>query len=210
MNVKGEFKVTNVETTFSSTGTELWRVTSLKPDGTNHCHVFPKTTMESRAAEYGIDPSDVDTLLDIVLHEPYMVDPTNPRYDATDDPAIKAGLMGTAKRFKHNMLTGAVVRPGDQIAAHCFNTDETTARQAHLLRVEACKRDRVKIVDPDGKLNAIRSDNRIDAKRVQAYKRQIQAIRNDEPEAAPSSESNTTEVKRITLERIDRRNGRIN
>jgi len=35
-------------------------------------HVFPKDIMEWRAAEYGIDPADRDTLLDIVLVEPYL------------------------------------------------------------------------------------------------------------------------------------------
>jgi hypothetical protein len=36
---------------------------------TTHGHCFPKDTMESRAAEYGIDPSETETLLDIVLAE---------------------------------------------------------------------------------------------------------------------------------------------
>jgi hypothetical protein len=35
-------------------------------------HAFPYDTLEWRAAEYGIDPSDVDTLMDIVLAEPYL------------------------------------------------------------------------------------------------------------------------------------------
>ncbi|MEV8439190.1 hypothetical protein AB0425_17585 [Actinosynnema sp. NPDC051121] len=35
-------------------------------------HVFPLDTLEWRAAEYGIDPADVDTLLDVVLAEPYL------------------------------------------------------------------------------------------------------------------------------------------
>jgi hypothetical protein len=37
-------------------------------------HVFPADVLEWRAAEYDIDPSDVDTLLDIVLAEPYLTD----------------------------------------------------------------------------------------------------------------------------------------
>ncbi|MGW0575110.1 hypothetical protein ACWD25_03890 [Streptomyces sp. NPDC002920] len=35
---------------------------------------MPKTILDWRAAEYGIDPADVDALLDIVLHEPHMAD----------------------------------------------------------------------------------------------------------------------------------------
>lgn len=35
-------------------------------------YIFPRDTLEWRAAEYGIDPADVETLLDIVLWEPHM------------------------------------------------------------------------------------------------------------------------------------------
>lgn len=35
-------------------------------------HIFPQDTLHWRAAEYGIDPADTATLLDIVLHEPYI------------------------------------------------------------------------------------------------------------------------------------------
>lgn len=35
-------------------------------------HVFPFDTLEWRAAEYDIDPADIETLLDIVLAEPYL------------------------------------------------------------------------------------------------------------------------------------------
>lgn len=35
-------------------------------------HAFPADAMEWRAAEYGIDPSDTATLLDIVLAEPHL------------------------------------------------------------------------------------------------------------------------------------------
>jgi hypothetical protein len=35
-------------------------------------HVFPKDALEWRAAEYEIDPGDVDTLLGIILYEPFL------------------------------------------------------------------------------------------------------------------------------------------
>lgn len=38
------------------------------------CHVFPLDAMEWRAAEYGIDPADRDTLLDIILTEAHLSD----------------------------------------------------------------------------------------------------------------------------------------
>lgn len=39
---------------------------------TGGMHMFPKDALEWRAVEYGVDPADVDALLDIVLHEPYL------------------------------------------------------------------------------------------------------------------------------------------
>lgn len=48
---------------------DCWQViTRAKGDG-GITHLFPKSTLEWRAAEYGIDPTDVDGLLDVVLHE---------------------------------------------------------------------------------------------------------------------------------------------
>ncbi|MFI5687909.1 hypothetical protein [Streptomyces sp. NPDC051636] len=54
--------------------TDCWHVVTRAADGHGLTHVFPKATLEWRAAEYGIDPTDVDTLLDVVLHEPFLDD----------------------------------------------------------------------------------------------------------------------------------------
>lgn len=48
---------------------DCWHVVTRATDGHGLTHVFPKSTLEWRAAEYGLDPADVDTLLDVVLHE---------------------------------------------------------------------------------------------------------------------------------------------
>jgi hypothetical protein len=46
-------------------------------------YVFPKDTLEWRAAEYGLDPADTQTLLDIVLFEPHIqIDPDWHLYSA--------------------------------------------------------------------------------------------------------------------------------
>lgn len=51
-------------------------------------HCFPKDIFEWRAAEYGIDPTDMDTLIDIVLAEPFLDDndyaPGESLHDAPD------------------------------------------------------------------------------------------------------------------------------
>lgn len=49
-----------------------WRVRMLRADGKPHMHTEPKQSLDWRAAEYGIDPADTDTLLEIILHEPFM------------------------------------------------------------------------------------------------------------------------------------------
>lgn len=96
------------------------RVITRAADGHGLTHVFPKAALEWRAAEYGIDPADVDTLLDIVLHEQLLDD----EEAATIGPDL-------------------------------FEAPSTErARQAHLARIEACKRGRERIV-LDGKNNPL-------------------------------------------------------
>jgi len=57
-------------------GNDRFRVSTqvTHDDGTveEGSHLFPHDALEWRAAEYGIDPSDTSTLLDIVLAEPYL------------------------------------------------------------------------------------------------------------------------------------------
>jgi hypothetical protein len=54
----------------------VWIVTGSITDDTGktlpYLHQFPCDTLEWRAAEYAIDPTDVDTLLDIVMAEPFL------------------------------------------------------------------------------------------------------------------------------------------
>ncbi|MEH0586238.1 hypothetical protein QA942_19960 [Streptomyces sp. B21-106] len=81
-----------------------WQVSLTRPDGSVGNHVMPTSALEWRAAEYGIDPTDVDTLLDILLHEPHMPttdDPQHgPRY-ADDGPDLWTADTTTAAREAH-------------------------------------------------------------------------------------------------------------
>lgn len=52
-----------------------WRVAVRGPGGSQYEHAFPLATLEWRAAEYGIDPTDIDTLLHVILHEPHLTAP---------------------------------------------------------------------------------------------------------------------------------------
>lgn len=62
-------------------------------------HGFPLEALACRAAEYGVDPTDTDTLLEILLHEPHVgVDQSDPTfvYNTDRDTARKAHLARVA------------------------------------------------------------------------------------------------------------------
>lgn len=50
-----------------------WRVAMQTPNG-KYLHIFPTASIDLRAAEYGMDPDDSETMLDIILHELYITD----------------------------------------------------------------------------------------------------------------------------------------
>jgi hypothetical protein len=100
--------------------TDCWRVLLEKPGGTAHQLTFPKATLTWRVAEYGIDPTDVDTLLDVVLHEPFMPDP------AVDDPPAAAAI---------RTRIGGVTVPTTLATARTRDD----ARTAHLARIAHTK-----------------------------------------------------------------------
>ncbi|MQY07746.1 hypothetical protein [Actinomadura macrotermitis] len=118
---------------------ECWRVAYRRPDGGLTGYVFPVETLEWRAAEYGIDPADVTTLLDIVLHEPFIPDPTDPASFAGDAAAAKGMTVPAA-------ASGDRVAEGDPVPVWLYNAETIEqARAAHLARVAAVKRDRVRV-----------------------------------------------------------------
>ena len=129
-------------------GVPCWQVLMLKPDGTHHAHLMPGGTLEWRAAEYGIDPDDVDALLEVVLHEPYMA--------TVDD--VEHG-----PRYADN---GPDLWTAD-------NTDE--ARDAHLARVKACP---VRIdVKGEKALDPIRANHRPDPARLSRMREAVDTNR---------------------------------
>ncbi len=68
----------------------LWGVYLVNSAGQNGIHVFPNAALEWRSAEHAIDPEDVDTLLDVVLHEGGLPDRNDPL--AYQDPEALAVL----------------------------------------------------------------------------------------------------------------------
>ncbi|RSD22014.1 hypothetical protein [Amycolatopsis eburnea] len=82
-------------------------------DGTvhNRAHIMPADTLEWRAAEYGIDPADTATLLDVVLAEPYLSEEDwatgHQLHDAPDiDTARRAHIARCARaKLRHRLST---------------------------------------------------------------------------------------------------------
>jgi hypothetical protein len=99
----------------------LWIVHHDRGDGVLWDYAFPHDTLTYRSAEYGIDPNDADTLLDVVLHEFHM----EPAQIGPDHPQF------------------------------LYNTDERTARRAHLARVQELK-NTVSYEDPQSLLDLIK------------------------------------------------------
>ena len=158
-----EYTVESVETYWPNPSTECWAVTMLRPDSGTHAYVFPKFSLAQRAAEYGFDPGDIDTLLDIVLHEQFIHTTGNP----ADDPAAQQGMMTPA-------LTS---RKGDMEPVDLFNAPTITqARDAHLARVEHAKKTRGRVRSPakgPDPLDVIRSGHGVTADEVASRARTV-------------------------------------
>lgn len=64
-------------------------------------YIFPKDTMEWRAAEYDIDPSETEVLLDIILFEPHIkVPPERQLYVAESHDDARSYLLGAIAQKK--------------------------------------------------------------------------------------------------------------
>lgn len=89
---------------------DCWHVITRAPDGHGITHVFPKSTLEWRAAEFGVDPADVDALLDLVLHEAFID-------DQTDGPPseVRAARSSVEARQAHANRIDAVKRTRERI-----------------------------------------------------------------------------------------------
>jgi hypothetical protein len=142
-----------------SRGNLYWLVHKVDPDGGGHGHAFPPETLEWRGAEYGV--TDVDEILDIILHEPYLPDEPD-----RDDAAARAGLVTS---------TGPDAEP-----ITLYNAASTAdAHAAHRLRISEVKRTRARVEAPKGKdpLDVIRANHGIDPDRLRAKREAVDTHR---------------------------------
>lgn len=158
-------------------GTPRWVVHHVDQDGNGGGYVFPKETLEWRAAEYGL--TDVDEILDIILHEFHLPDEPD-----RDDAAARAGLV-TSNRPDAEPIT-------------LFNAASSSdALAAHRLRIAAAKQDRAHVRPPaKGKdpLDVIRAAHGITGAGLRAKREAVdvhrwQLVYGDLPVPLPPSSS---------------------
>lgn len=157
-----------------------YEVSLRRPDGVRIARFFDDDTLECRAAEYGLDPdTEIDTLIEMVLYEFHIPDPTQPSNFA-QDAAAQAGKMSGSTR-----AWGRQVAIGDPVPTWLFNSRSTEeAREAHLLRVEAAKKKIRFIPDPSyrraGKvgdpLDTIRNNAVLNKGVIQAKAKHVRAM----------------------------------
>jgi hypothetical protein len=165
-------------------GVPRWVVHHIDQDGSGGSYVFPKETLEWRAAEYGL--TDVDEILDMILHEFHLPDEPD-----RDDAAARAGMVTSN-------------RP-DAVPITLFNAASTTdALAAHRLRIADAKKARVIVTAPaqgENPLDVIRAAHGITTAGVRAKREAVdihrwQLVYGDLPVRPPSPSSSQLEVPR--------------
>lgn len=107
-------------------------------------YAFPHDTMEWRAAEYGIDPADTATLLDIVMAEPHLTAEDwaggHQLHDAPDiDTARRDHLARCARaKLRCRMSTRAKGSPAERIRTESpMGAEVIAVKREHVARVRA-------------------------------------------------------------------------
>lgn len=149
--------------------TPCWEIRMIRADGNPHVLVMPTTALEWRAAEYGIDPTDTDTLLEVLLHEPFMD-------QAEDEDGQRPGY-----------ADGSI---------HLLTAENTTmAREAHLARVKG-SRVRIDVRGAAG-LAPVRAGHRPDPDRIRSMREAVDTTRwITKYGALPIQPSNRPEARR--------------
>lgn len=106
-------------------GAPRWVVHRVDQDGAGSSHVFTKDVLEWRAAEYGL--TDVDELLDLVLHEPHLPDAPD-----RNDAAAQVGLVTSAGPDAEPITLMNAASTPDALAAHRLRVAEAKRATAHI------------------------------------------------------------------------------
>lgn len=123
-----------------------WVVSTKRPNGIPHTFGLSHHTWAARAAEYGIGLDDIDTLMDIGLHENFEgIDQTHPdfvynNHEASAREKLLARIADTKRRH-------AVTDPGNLLQAvrdHHANNPHDDFHKKHKELVRTIRKARVK------------------------------------------------------------------
>lgn len=112
-----------------------WVVDLIREDGMQWCYPIPSVALWGRAAEYGIDPADAETLLDVVLQEIVMTD--YGQSPAQDDPSFvyntdeASAWTAHQARIRAAKDTVAHVDPGGHLKTICEHHAASLGDPAH-------------------------------------------------------------------------------
>ncbi|MGI5161382.1 hypothetical protein [Microbispora sp. CA-102843] len=169
----------------------VWGVWTTDPDGHGTLvHIFPHATFEWRAAEYALDPDDVPTLLDVILHEGAIPDPGHPV--ASNNPAALQFLRDT-----HGWPTCWTPGVPDEDRRQAYLERIRMVKDRFLRHEAAPRKDRQgalvyvgsKRVAPADPLEPILSQTRIDPIRVAGKRGYVEWARATQDGPLPSSYS---------------------
>ncbi|TMR90380.1 hypothetical protein [Nonomuraea basaltis] len=133
-----ERAIVDASTWVHDDGVERWAIMTVNPDGSLHTYLLPMVGFANHAAEYGIDPADIDTLLRLCMLQLHI--PTGKRL-AEMDAAIA--------QTRQSQGMSALVRTAAAVPVTLFTAASTTqARQAHSARLDYVEQNLVRIVQP--------------------------------------------------------------
>jgi hypothetical protein len=128
----------------------LWRAHFIKPDGSGHTHAIGITAPHWRIVEYDLDPTDTETILDIILHEQFIQPPDIHNMTAVEAKKIH---LNNILHVKKNMVS--IDHKSDHFKPfhvhHGITPERISKFQEHI--------------------DAIRSGTRIDPKEVRQHLR---------------------------------------
>ncbi|MFD8529402.1 hypothetical protein ACFV0L_18480 [Streptosporangium canum] len=166
----------------------MWGISRVRPDGVAHMHIIPHSTFEWRCAEYSIDPDDMTTLLDVVLHEPWIPSP---------DDAMARFQPGAAEvlRVTHGLPTCWTpgVPAADRLAAHLTRIKAVKTHRVQMVAEDRQLRQDVMAyvgldaVAPEDPLEPVKTLTRLDPARVEARRRAVEWHRSER--SAPTTPS---------------------
>jgi len=153
--------------TDTTSGQPLWIVDGVQhhDDGTSIRlrHVFPLDTLEWRAAEYGIDPADTATLLDIVLAEPYLTKEDwaagHQLHDAPDIATARRDHLErcAAAKWRHRISSRTKTGPCRRILDESPMHPEAIELKQQLVAQARAARAAARVAKPQDRIGVLRA-----------------------------------------------------